>query len=86
MFSEVILIFQIMTPDSERRNSSAMYNPMLVSELKAMFSWFDWALYFDTTFGVNNLALGDEETVIVVQPDFLLAAETLDRTPETVGM
>ena len=55
-------------------------------ELKAMFSWFDWALYFDTTFGVNNLAIGDEETVIVVQPDFLLAAETLDRTPETVGM
>merc|ERR1719384_715789 len=75
----------IMTPDSERRNSSAMYNPMLVSELKAMFSWFDWALYFDTTFGVNNLAIGDEETVIVVQPDFLLAAETLDRTPETVA-
>ena len=26
--------YQIMTPDSERRNSTAMYNPMKLSELE----------------------------------------------------
>ena len=35
-----------MTPDSERRNSTAMYNPMLVSDLKINFPDFDWTTYF----------------------------------------
>ena len=31
-----------MTPDSERRNATAMYNPMTVAELKENYNILDW--------------------------------------------
>ena len=39
-----------MTPDSERRNATAMYNPMLISEVKEMYPRFDWENYFAALF------------------------------------
>jgi len=77
-----------MTPDSERRNSTAMYNPMLVSDLKINFPDFDWTAYFDTVFRDTNVTVGDDERVIVVQPDYFagnksfstMIAEKDDRT------
>lgn len=74
-----------MTPDSERRNSTAMYNPMMISELKAMYPSFDWSLYFDGVFTHNNVTVGDDERIIVVQPDFFEATETLNTDPRVVG-
>ena len=74
-----------MTPDSERRNSTAMYNPMLISELKEMYPSFDWSVYFDGVFTSNNVTVGDDERIIVVQPDFFEATETLNTDLRIVG-
>lgn len=72
-----------MTPDSERRNSTAMYNPMTVSELKAEYPMVDWEQYWSILFNNTNATIGDEERIIVVQPDYfeqlqLLATESVD--------
>ena len=76
---------EIMTPDSERRNSTAMYNPMLVSEIKTAYPWFDWSLYFDSIFTANNVTVGDDERVIVVQPDFFQATQMLNASKDLMG-
>ena len=74
-----------MTPDSERRNSTAMYNPMMVSELKAEFSMIDWDQYFSILFSSTNVTVGDEETVIVVQPDYFQQLQLLAAEPAEMG-
>ena len=74
-----------MTPDSERRNSTAMYNPMMVSDLKGSFSWFDWDMYFSTLFSDKNITIGDNERLIVVQPDYFEATGSLNTDRETIG-
>ena len=75
----------VMTPDSERRNSTAMYNPMMVSELKERYTWFDWNLYFNTIFTINNITVTDDERVILVQPDYFEATGTLPADHETIA-
>ena len=74
-----------MTPDSERRNSTAMYNPMMVSELKAEFSMIDWDQYFSILFSSTNVTVGDDETVIVVQPDYFQQLQLLAAEPAEMG-
>ena len=74
-----------MTPDSERRNSTAMYNPMMVSELKAEYSMIDWDLYFSTLFASTNVTVGDDETVIVVQPDYFQQLQQVAAEPVEMG-
>jgi len=66
-------IAQVMTPDSERRNSTAMYNPVLVSELKENYPMFNWATYFEAVFTETGVTVGDDERIIVVQPDYFQA-------------
>lgn len=75
----------IMTPDSERRNSTAMYNPMTVSDLKTSYSWFDWNTYFGNLFTNKNITIGDDERLIVVQPDYFEATGTLSSDRETIA-
>ena len=74
-----------MTPDSERRNSTAMYNPMMVSELKAEYSMIDWDQYFSILFSSTNVTVGDDETIIVVQPDYFQQLQQISAEPAQIG-
>ena len=74
-----------MTPESERRNSTAMYNPMMVSELKAEFSMIDWDQYFSILFSSTNVTVGDDETIIVVQPDYFQQLQQISAEPAQIG-
>ena len=74
-----------MTPDSERRNSTAMYNPMLVSELKENYPMFNWATYFDAVFMETGVTVGDDERIIVVQPDYFQATQAMEASSELLG-
>jgi len=78
-------IAKIMTPDSERRNSTAMYNPMMVSELKAEYSMIDWDQYFSILFGSTNVTVGDDEMIIVVQPDYFQQLQELAAEPVEIA-
>jgi len=71
-------IAMIMTPDSERRNSTAQYNPMLISELKENYPRFDWSAYFEGAFTDTSVSVGDDERLIVVQPDYFAALQEMD--------
>ena len=75
----------IMTPDSERRNSTAMYNPMTLAELKGVYTWFDWDTYFNTIFTSANITISDAERMIVVQPDYFEASGSLEVEREAIG-
>jgi len=77
-------IAAIMTPDSERRNSTAMYNPMTVAELNLHYAGFDWNKYFNTVFQDSGFSVDDSERVIVVQPDYLENTQQVETSPETI--
>ena len=74
-----------MTPDSERRNATAMYNPMLISEVKEMYPRFDWENYFAALFLETDVTVGDDERIIVVQPDYFEASQMIEASDETIG-
>ena len=74
-----------MTPDSERRNSTAMYNPMMVSELKENYPRFNWDTYFAAVFTETGVTVGDEERIIVVQPDYFMATQNMEASSELLG-
>lgn len=74
-----------MTPESERRNSTAMYNPMMVSELKSEYSMIDWDQYFSILFSSTNVTVGDDETIIVVQPDYFQQLQQISAEPAQIG-
>ena len=78
-------ILQVMTPSSERRNSTAMYNPMMISELKENYPNFNWGSYFETVFTDTDVTIGDDERVIVVQPDYFEASGNIEASTEVVG-
>lgn len=78
-------IAMVMTPASERRNSTAMYNPMLISELKENYPNFDWTAYFTTVFTDTDVTVGDDERVIVVQPDFFEATQNMEPSTELLA-
>ena len=75
-----------MTPDSERRNSTAMYNPITVAELKEQYGNFDWDAYLAGVFANTDVTIGDEERLIMVQPDYFLNTQSIETTDEIVGM
>ena len=76
---------QAMTPQSDRRNSTASYNPMLISEMKENYPNFNWDAYFKTVFSATNLTIGDDERVILRQPDYFEAIESMDASAEVKG-
>jgi len=75
----------VMTPSSERRNSTAMYNPMMISELKENYPNFNWATYFEAVFSDTDVTVGDDERVIVVQPDYFEATGSMDESAEVLS-
>ena len=74
-----------MTPDSDRRNSTAMYNPITVAELKEQYGHFDWNTYLAAVFAQTGVEIGDEERLIMVQPDYFLNTQNIETTDEVVG-
>ena len=74
-----------MTPASDRRNSTAMYNPMMISELKENYPNFNWGSYFEAVFSETDVTVGDDERVIVVQPDYFEATQNMEASVEVVG-
>jgi len=70
-------IAQIMTPDSDRRNSTAMYNPITVNELKEQYGHFDWETYLNSAFAAAGITIGGEERLIMVQPDYYLNTQSI---------
>lgn len=78
-------IAMVMTPDSERRNATAMYNPMLISEVKEMYPRFDWENYFAALFLETDVTVGDDERIIVVQPDYFEASQMIEASDETIA-
>eukprot|EP00092_Neocalanus_flemingeri_P034170 GFUD01037162.1.p1 GENE.GFUD01037162.1~~GFUD01037162.1.p1 ORF type:complete len:770 (-),score=219.06 GFUD01037162.1:48-2252(-) len=78
-------IAMVMTPDSERRNSTAMYNPMMISELKDNYPRFNWDAYFEAVFADTEVTVGDDERVIVVQPDYFEASQNIEASTEVLA-
>merc|ERR1719187_1423698 len=74
-----------MTPSSDRRNSTAMYNPMTIAELKALMPNMDWDKYLAAVFVDTAVTVGDDETVIVVEPGYLQTAQEIEVDLETVA-
>lgn len=75
----------VMTPASDRRNSTAMYNPMMISELKENYPNFNWGSYFEAVFSETDVTVGDDERVIVVQPDYFEATQNMEASAEVVA-
>jgi len=75
----------IMTPESERRNSTAMYNPSTVNQLKEDYPKINWDTYLSAVFAETEITIGDEERIIVVQPDYLENAGNIEVDIETVA-
>jgi len=73
-----------MTPSSDRRNSTAMYNPMTIAELKALMPNMDWDKYLAAVFVDTDVTVGDDETVIVVEPGYLQTAQEIEADFETI--
>lgn len=67
----------VMTPDSERRNSTAMYNPYTLAELKESFGDFDWETYLSMVFSDTGVTVTEDERFILVQPDYFARAGDL---------
>jgi len=77
----------VMTPASDRRNSTAMYNPMTVAELKEKYGspdW-DWDKYLAAVFADTDITIGDDERVIVVQPDYLENSGEIEADISTIA-
>merc|ERR1719464_237421 len=74
-----------MSPASDRRNSTAMYNPMTIAELKALMPNMDWDKYLTAVFVDTDVSVGDDETVIVVEPEYLQTAQEIEVDLETVA-
>jgi hypothetical protein len=78
-------LLQIMTPDSDRRNSTAMYNPITVNELKEQYGHFDWETYLNSAFAAAGIAIGGEERLIMVQPDYFLNTQSIAVSDSVLG-
>jgi len=74
-----------MSPASDRRNSTAMYNPMTIAELKALMPNMDWDKYLAAVFVDTDVSVGDDETVIVVEPEYLQTAQEIEVDMETIA-
>jgi len=68
----------VMTPASDRRNSTAMYNPMTIAEVKLLWPRLNFDTYLANVFADTGVTVGDDETVIVVQPDYFEKSSLLE--------
>lgn len=58
---------QILTPAEERRNFSAMYRKVTISELNEMTEVIPWTRYLNT---VLNRTMNENETVVIYASEY----------------
>lgn len=72
---------QIGLPDEERRNATALHNPMSVSHLQEIYPYIPWIDYINDILP-DRLNVSDEEIVVNTVPTFFAAlADLLETTP-----
>jgi hypothetical protein len=62
-----------------------MYNPITVAELKAQYGHFDWDAYLAAVFDSTGIQIGEEERLIMVQPDYFLNTQNIEVSKEVLG-
>ncbi|XP_066258701.1 neprilysin-2 isoform X4 [Euwallacea similis] len=74
----------ISLPSEKRRNATALYNPMTISEMQQKFPSIPWLEYINTLLG-PDITVTTEETIIVSIPNYITDFEALiSRTPKRV--
>ena len=84
LFNFETALAKISYPNEDRRNSSALYNPTTLGELKNEYPDIDWKVFYDTLFeGVTSI--GDDEFIVVTFPEFFKNFNDLIKnTPKNV--
>lgn len=71
---------QILIPAEERRNFSAMYRKLTISELSELTETIPWLRYFGQV--LKTELLGNETVVVYATEYFLQLAPLLNKTDE----
>ena len=53
--------------------------------MKENYPNFNWGAYFKTVFSATNVTVDDDERVILVQPDYFQAMESMEASAEVKG-
>ncbi|XP_066143643.1 neprilysin-2 isoform X2 [Euwallacea fornicatus] len=74
----------ISLPSEKRRNATALYNPMTISEMQQKFPSIPWLEYINTLLA-PDITVTTDETIIVSIPNYITEFEALiSRTPKRV--
>ncbi|XP_008479985.1 neprilysin-2-like [Diaphorina citri] len=71
-----IALANISSPETERRNATKLYNPMKITELQERYPSIPWTEYINTILS-PNAQLKDDETIIVMEPEYIHDLEKL---------
>ncbi|XP_052866851.1 neprilysin-2 isoform X1 [Anopheles cruzii] len=75
----------ISLPNEKRRNATALYNPMTVKEFQQRYPYTDWLEYFNAILKDTNIAIDENEVIIVSVPSFMEElGPLLQNTPKRV--
>lgn len=73
---------QISLPSEKRRNATALYNPMTISELQRKFPSIPWVEYINTLLAPDTVVT-NEEIVVVSVPSYITKFESIiAKTPK----
>lgn len=73
---------QIGLPNEERRNATALHNPMQVHAIQAAYPFVDWVRFINALLQPAELRVDANETIIVTVPTFFAQlTDLLGRTP-----
>ncbi|XP_065163092.1 neprilysin-2-like isoform X3 [Atheta coriaria] len=79
-----IALANISLPNEKRRNATALYNPMTISELQTKYNSIPWVKYINTLLAPDT-EVGQDEVIIVSVPQYLKDFENLiAQTPKRV--
>uniref|UniRef100_A0A0K2T219 Peptidase M13 N-terminal domain-containing protein n=1 Tax=Lepeophtheirus salmonis TaxID=72036 RepID=A0A0K2T219_LEPSM len=67
MFQFEKAIAGIMVPEDQRRNSTAMYNPMSLAKIMKSYTQIKWKIYFNELLKGDN-AIEENDKIIVAEP------------------
>lgn len=69
-------LLKLALPEEERRNYSALYNPMTIKELQQNFKTIDWLDYINSLLP-SKLQLVESDMVVVAVPEYLKNVQEL---------
>ncbi|KAF5280973.1 hypothetical protein FQR65_LT14897 [Abscondita terminalis] len=70
---------KIVLPKEEKRNATALYNPMTIDELQNRFPFIDWLEYIRNVLDIPDIEIGYDEVVSVSVPNYFTKLEALLR-------